>query len=92
MGRSSRQFEPEITRFGFWLVFFRASNRVARAAGATRLVSICLTLLACCPSPIAFGQISDSFEGGNPRWKLVDWDCDAKIRLKKFRLKFLTPV
>lgn len=28
-------------------------------------------------------QVSDSFEGGNPRWKLVDWDCDAKIRLQE---------
>ena len=91
MGRSSRQFEPEITRFGFSLGIFRASNRIARAGGATRLVSFCLTLLACCLSPVAFGQISDSFEGGNPRWKLVDWDCDAKIGSKRFRPKFLTP-
>lgn len=83
MGRSSRQYEPEITRFGFSLGIFRASNRIARAGGATRLVSFCLTLLACCLSPVAFGQISDSFEGGNPRWKLVDWDCDAKIRLQE---------
>jgi hypothetical protein len=27
--------------------------------------------------------LTDSFEGGNPRWKLVDWDCDAKIRLQE---------
>ena len=28
-------------------------------------------------------QISDAFEGGEPRWKLVDYDCDAKVRLQE---------
>lgn len=67
MGRKTRSTEPGNTSFGY---FFGAMSTPMLLAAAW----ICL-LSGSLPA-----QITDSFEGGNPRWKLLDWDCDAKIR------------
>ncbi len=39
-------------------------------------------------SPRAFAQMQDSFEGGTPRWQLVESDCAAQLTLQEMSVTF----
>jgi len=77
----SQRREPKIV----WSPRFAGSHRV-RGLPKPQSMAIRGVVLALCFvfSSISGGflsaQIVDSFEGGAPRWNLVDFDSDAKIR------------
>ncbi len=55
-------------------------GRALREPGLARgglgvMRSVCVWLLL---SSLALGQMNDTFEGGSPRWQLVESDCSAK--------------
>lgn len=57
---------------------------VSRAL-ARRLIVVCLGALCLFSHALrsAHGQMVDSFEGGSPRWQLVESDCQAQLALSE---------
>lgn len=51
--------------------------------GCTLLFAVIQTLLACA---VVSGQVTDSFEGGPPRFQLVESDCQAQLTLDEISL------
>lgn len=88
MGRTTRFTDCRNTSFGY---FGGDSSSVTGLAPwltswnwGRRTTPLLLVLLFAYLFPMSLqAQVADSFEGGNPRWKLMDWDCDAKIRLQE---------
>jgi|GEM_PF-2166777 len=81
MGRKNSSFAFRFTTFGYFGSVLANSLEFWKSYLGTAASLIFVVFFTFSAS--AYGQFADSFEGGNPRWKLVDWDCDAKIRLQE---------
>ncbi len=68
----------------------RKPGRVRAKAGSTSCSLVLLIAISnlSLPNSVARAQMQDSFEGGVPRWQLVESDCAAQLSLQEISATF----
>jgi hypothetical protein len=72
-----------------WLKLVKQSTSYPRAIGGVGTLWLCFAMfsLSLVAVPCA-AQMQDSFEGGAPRWRLVESDCGAQLTLHEISVTF----